>query len=749
MAERRTIKTDYLARVEGEGAMSVRLRDGEVEHVELRIFEPPRFFEALLRGRSFLEAPDITARICGICPVAYQMSAVQAMEDACGVEVPEPIQALRRLLYCGEWIESHALHVYMLHAPDFLGYDGRGRARARRARGGRARARAEEDRQRADDRSSAGARSTRSTSASAASTGRRRSRELRTLVEPLERAREAALETVRWTAGFDFPERAVDCELVALSQRRTTYAIERGRIASDRGPRHRGRRVRRALRRGARRALERAPLAAARRRHVPLRAARALRARTATGSRRSRSRRRARPALEPPCRDPFRSIVVRSVELVYACDEALRLIDGYEEPDAPFVAVEPRRRDRLRRDRGAARPALPPLPDRRRRARSSTRRSSRRPRRTSSRSRTTCAASSSRYARSAGRRAARALRADDPQLRPLHLVRDALPRPRGRAAVRRSSSSASATPTAATTAPGWRSRERLRERVLPERRGASTCEQEPIAAARRLGRARTSRSSSTRSRRAPPPGRCTASTRRERPVPAHASSAARRTRSASATRSSSRARSAGCPTACSSTAIEGERFAAGAELTPDRSRRQSSALASRARRGGAMHERALMRDLMARIDASSPRRGRDTGDAGRRPARRALPLHARPLPGALRGRLAWNRRGRGARRRDARRTTSPTPARRDVVARERGGRGLMCLGAIARLVETWDEDGARLGRLDDGVGRLARLRPRGARPATTLSSTSASRSRCSTPPTAEEALALDDRRRSR
>ncbi len=113
--------------------MTVRLDGDRVEHVELRIFEPPRFFEALLRGRSFLEPPDITARICGICPVAYQTSAVNAIESLCGVEVPEPIRLLRRLLYCGEWIESHALHVYMLHAPDFLGYDGRDRARARRA----------------------------------------------------------------------------------------------------------------------------------------------------------------------------------------------------------------------------------------------------------------------------------------------------------------------------------------------------------------------------------------------------------------------------------------------------------------------------------------------------------------------------------------------------------------------------------------------------------------------------------------
>ena len=124
MAERRTIRTDYLARVEGEGAMTVRVADGAVEQVELQIFEPPRFFEAMLRGRSFREAPDITARICGICPVAYQVSALNAMEDVCKVEIPEPIRQLRRLLYCGEWIESHTLHVYMLHAPDFLGYDG-------------------------------------------------------------------------------------------------------------------------------------------------------------------------------------------------------------------------------------------------------------------------------------------------------------------------------------------------------------------------------------------------------------------------------------------------------------------------------------------------------------------------------------------------------------------------------------------------------------------------------------------------
>ena len=113
-----------LARVEGEGAMHVEYRDGVVTDVQLQIYEPPRFFEAFLRGRAYTEPPDITARICGICPVAYQMSACRAIEDACGVEVTEQVRLLRRLLYCGEWIESHALHIYLLHAPDFLGYDG-------------------------------------------------------------------------------------------------------------------------------------------------------------------------------------------------------------------------------------------------------------------------------------------------------------------------------------------------------------------------------------------------------------------------------------------------------------------------------------------------------------------------------------------------------------------------------------------------------------------------------------------------
>ncbi|EDM81485.1 nickel-dependent hydrogenase, large subunit [Plesiocystis pacifica SIR-1] len=124
-ADERVYKVEMLARVEGEGRFWLRLdAAGEVADAKLAIFEAPRFFEAFLRGRDLEEVPDIVARICGICPVAYQMGAVRALERILGVDPPSPgIRSLRRLLYCGEWIESHVLHVFMLHAPDFLGYE--------------------------------------------------------------------------------------------------------------------------------------------------------------------------------------------------------------------------------------------------------------------------------------------------------------------------------------------------------------------------------------------------------------------------------------------------------------------------------------------------------------------------------------------------------------------------------------------------------------------------------------------------
>lgn len=123
--ETRTIRVGALARVEGEGALHLVMRGKEVDQVRLEIFEPPRFFEAFLRGRDYQEVPDITARICGICPVAYQMGSCHALEKALGVfdQVDPAIRRLRDLLYCGEWIESHVMHMFMLHLPDFLGYE--------------------------------------------------------------------------------------------------------------------------------------------------------------------------------------------------------------------------------------------------------------------------------------------------------------------------------------------------------------------------------------------------------------------------------------------------------------------------------------------------------------------------------------------------------------------------------------------------------------------------------------------------
>lgn len=116
-------KLEPLTRVEGEGRLLVKVNNGLVEDVFLNIFEPPRFFESILRGRKYDSVMDITARICGICPIAYQISSVQAVESIFGVEVTPEIEDLRRLIYYGEWIQSHVLHVFFLHLPDFLGVD--------------------------------------------------------------------------------------------------------------------------------------------------------------------------------------------------------------------------------------------------------------------------------------------------------------------------------------------------------------------------------------------------------------------------------------------------------------------------------------------------------------------------------------------------------------------------------------------------------------------------------------------------
>ena len=201
----RTIRTDFLARVEGEGAMFVQIDGDRVRDVKLRIYEPPRFFEAMLRGRAFTEAPDITSRICGICPIAYQMSAVRAIEDACGVAIDSgPIRDLRRLIYCGEWIESLGLHVYLLHAPDFLGYPGfveMAREHPQVAERGLQLKKAGNT-----VMTLVGGREIHPINIRVGGFYRAPPRaELSALIDPLERAREIALATVRWAGELPFP----------------------------------------------------------------------------------------------------------------------------------------------------------------------------------------------------------------------------------------------------------------------------------------------------------------------------------------------------------------------------------------------------------------------------------------------------------------------------------------------------------------------------------------------------------------
>jgi len=335
----RTIKVDWLARVEGEGGLFIKIKDRSVVDVKLNIFEPPRFFEAFLRGRSFTEAPDITARICGICPVAYQMSSVHAMEGACGVTVGGQLRALRRLLYCGEWIESHVLHIYMLHAPDFLGYA--------------------DAIQMAKDHAEVVKRGLRLKKAGNAIVGLLGGREIHpinvrvggfykapakrdllSLTEELKWARDAALETVRWVARLPFPEFDRDYVFVAL-RHPDEYPFNEGRVVSSQGldiaiadyeshfsEKHVAHST------ALHSVLENqgpyfvGPLA---RYNLNFERLSPLAQSAAREG-----------GLGPVCRNPFQSIIVRSVETVYACDEALRIIEAYEQPEAPFVSVQAR-----------------------------------------------------------------------------------------------------------------------------------------------------------------------------------------------------------------------------------------------------------------------------------------------------------------------------------------------------------------------------------------------------------------------
>ena len=333
------LQVDTLARVEGEGAMRVEVRDGEVTDVELRIYEPPRFFEAFLRGRAWTEPPDITARICGICPVAYQMSSCLAIEAACGVTVPEEIRLMRRLLYCGEWLESHALHILFLHAPDFLGYQ----SAIEMARDHRELVERGLRLKKAGNAlmTLVGGRAVHPVNVRVGGFYRLPTRsELAALRPALEQGLDEALQTVALVSTFDVPEMEQPYEYLSLRSEHG-YPLESGSVVTTGGSAF--------------------PVAEfeghVTEEHVAH--SNALHARLHDGDPyvvgplaryalcsdqlSPLAQEAARAAgLGGECRNPFRSIVVRAVELVHAFDEALRIIGGWNGAPGPAVPVPAR-----------------------------------------------------------------------------------------------------------------------------------------------------------------------------------------------------------------------------------------------------------------------------------------------------------------------------------------------------------------------------------------------------------------------
>ncbi len=335
----KSVKVDALARVEGEGGLHIRIRDNKVADVQFNIFEPPRFFEAFLRGRKFTEAPDITARICGICPIAYQMSASHAMEMACGVTIEGPLRALRRLVYCGEWIESHALHVYMLHAPDFMGYDDVLRMASDHP-----------------DLVKQGLKLKKIGNDLMILLGGREihpvnvcvggfykvptPKELNLMLKPLQWALEASMETVRFVSTLKFPDFEQDYEFVSVCHDRE-YPINEGRVKSNKGvdipvedflnvfEEHQ---VRHSTSLHAevkqRNAYHVGPMARYNLNFDKL-TPMAQQAAMECG-------------LGEKCNNPFKSIIVRAVELVFACEEAIRIIEHYEMPDIAHMEISPK-----------------------------------------------------------------------------------------------------------------------------------------------------------------------------------------------------------------------------------------------------------------------------------------------------------------------------------------------------------------------------------------------------------------------
>ncbi len=335
MTQSRSIKIEALTRVEGEGGLHVKLNGDKIEDVQLAIYEPPRFFEAFLRGRALEEVPDITARICGICPVAYQMSAVHALEAALKVSITPEIRRMRRLLYCGEWIESHALHMHLLHAPDFFGVDS-GIELAERFpdevnRGLRLKKHGNELLE------VLGGRAIHPINVAVGGFYRAPKRdELQRLIPDFEWGLEAAVATTRWVATLDFPDFERDYDMVALSHP-GEYPMNEGRVVSTSGP---SIDVADYEREFAEQHVEHSTALQSVRTdqntcyHVgPLARVNLNFDRLSATARRVADE----IGFAPPCQNPFRAIIARGLEVIHAYEEALDILRDYRPFKPPRI----------------------------------------------------------------------------------------------------------------------------------------------------------------------------------------------------------------------------------------------------------------------------------------------------------------------------------------------------------------------------------------------------------------------------
>ena len=333
----RTIKVENLARVEGEGGLFVKIKNDRVTDVKLKIFEPPRFFEAFLQGRDYTEAPDITARICGICPIAYQMSASHAMEDALGVTVGGSLRDLRRLIYCGEWIQSHVLHIFMLHAPDFLGYE----SSIHMAKDHPEIVQAALKLKKIGNEimELVGGRAVHPINLRIGGFYKIPSqKQFAELSENLKWGREKSAEMLDVIAGFHFPEFEQDYEFVALKHP-DQYPFNDGRLVSNRGldidireyeahfeEIHVGHSNALHSVIKEREAYFVGPLA---RFNLNFDQLSPFTKELAE-----------KIGFAPPCNNPFKSILVRMIETIYAYDEAIRIIENLEMPAQASVPIE-------------------------------------------------------------------------------------------------------------------------------------------------------------------------------------------------------------------------------------------------------------------------------------------------------------------------------------------------------------------------------------------------------------------------